>query len=675
MDIKAFGLNEPKSKIEKSVDDAVRFADEIGFPVAMKISSPEIKHKTDIGGVRIGVDTPDAVRAAYAEIMQNVNSNQPEAKIDGIEIQEMVQEGIEIIIGLMKDPQFGLTIMFGLGGILTEVFKDVSFRVLPIKAEDAREVVREIKGHALLAGYRGAKPVSEKMLVDLLLQVGNVGYEMRDKIDAVDLNPIIVREDQYWLVDGKLYPNATGSGKEKDLQANTNHMEKFFRANSIAVIGASNTEGKVGYGVLDSLLNADYQGVVYPVNPTHPTIMGIQAYPSLAAIPEPVDLAVMTANIKFIPEVLADCKKKGVHNLVIISGGGKELGGENSQFEKGIREEGRSADVRMIGPNCTGVFDGVSRIATFFQTQDRMARPKDGSVAFMTQSGTIGNALLEDSQVFGVRSFVSYGNRVDVDEADLLQFWGEDPEIKVIGMYVEGFENGRKFLDVVQAVSAKKPVVIYKSARTSQGAKSAASHTGNLGGSYRVVEGALRQSGAITTNSYDELIAAAKVLALQPEAVGLRVGLISNGAGPMIQAIDYLTEAGLAIPPLSPSTASQLKEVYPPFYIVNNPIDITGSATSDDYITGIRGLLEDPAIDIVMPWFVFVNNPITADLIDKLGDLNREYRKPIIAGAFGGEFSRKMMTDMEGLGVPVYDSVLDWVGAARAISWRSRKKE
>lgn len=673
MDIKAFGLQEPKSIIAQTAQEAVRFADEIGYPVVLKINSPDIMHKTDIGGVRVGVANAQEVESAFSEIMDNASRHYPIENLNGVEVQEMVQEGVEIIIGLLQDPQFGMTMMFGLGGILTEILNDVSFRVLPITADDALAMIHEIKGHAILSGYRGAKPVSERMLVELLLQISSKGYENRHELEAVDLNPVVVWEDQYRVLDAKFYPKSTA--QTQITNTNVDHLEKFFNAKSIAVIGASDTEGKVGYGVLDSLVNYEYQGKVYPVNPTHSEIMGIKTYPSLTAIPDQVELAIMTANIKFVPDVLSDCRAKGVHNLVVISGGGKELGGDKSFFEAELREKGKSADVRMIGPNCTGVFDGKSRIATFFQTQDRMARPKDGKVAYMTQSGTVGNAMLEDSRAFGVRNFVSYGNRIDVDEADLLDFWGNDPEIKVVGIYVEGFEKGRKFLDTVKRVSARKPVVIYKSARTELGAKTAASHTGNLGGSHKVVEGALRQSGAISVNAYDELISAVKVLALQPEAAGRRVGMISNGAGPMIQAIDYLTELGLTVPPLSESTVSHLLATYPPFYIVHNPVDITGSGTSEDYAVGIEALLEDPAIDIVMPWFVFVNNPITADIIEKLDEINRKAKKPIIIGAFGGEFSRKMMDAVEEIEIPVYTSVRDWVTAAHAISWRTRKTQ
>lgn len=674
MNIDDFGLQGPKTMLAKSVDEAVKSADKIGYPVVLKISSPDILHKTDVGGVRTGLLDAAEVSSAYIEILQQVKAQCPNAIIEGLIIQEMIQQGVEIIIGLLQDPQFGISIMFGLGGIFAEIIKDVSFRILPITPADALSMIHEIKGQSILNGYRNTNPVSEDMLVNLLMQIGEKGFELRESLEAVDLNPVVVWEDQYRVLDGKFILKEQSDNNVVNLIPNISCLDKFFTAKSIALIGASDTKGKVGNGVLDSLLNHDYQGSVYPVNPGHPMVMGVKAYPTLASIPDPIDMAVMTTDINFVPDVLADCKKKKIKNLVIISGGGKELGGDNSLFEDRIRKAGKDNDVRIIGPNCTGVFDGRSRIATFFQTQDRMSRPKDGPVAFMTQSGTVGIAFLEDSHAFGVRHYVSYGNRVDVDEADLLASWGDDPEIKVISMYVEGFENGRKFLNAAKEVSKRKPIIIYKSARTEHGARASASHTGNLGGSYQVVQGALRQAGVIAVDSYDELISATKAIAMQPEATGSNVGMISNGAGSMIQAIDYLTDLDMKLLPLSESTISNLQNIYPQYYIIHNPIDVTGSGTSDDYITGIKALIEDPNVDLVMPWFVFVNIPLQQDIIEKLGALNHRYNKPILIGAFGGEYSVRMMDKIEAKGFPVFHSVCDWVSAAKAISWRSQQK-
>ena len=337
-------------------------------------------------------------------------------------------------------------------------------------------------------------------------------------------------------------------------------------------------------------------------------------------------------------------------------------------MEAEIRHLSRDLGVRVIGPNCIGVFDGTTRLDTFFQPQQRMTRPSAGPVAMLSQSGTVGIAFLEDAASFGMSKFVSYGNRVDVDEADLLAFLGDDPDTGVIALYVEGFENGRGFLEAAGRVAKRKPVVIFKAGRTPSAARAALTHTGFFAGSYRVAEGAFRQAGLIAVDSYEELVAVSKALALQPRARGNRVAMIGNGIGTTVQALDILAAAGLELATLAPATILRLTEVYPSFYVVQNPLDVTGSGTSADYEIGIQALLDDPGVDIVMPWMVFQDAPLGDDIPEKLGRLNQAARKPILGAATGGPFTHRISAEIEAQGVPVFHSVRDWVAAARGLA-------
>jgi 3-hydroxypropionyl-CoA synthetase (ADP-forming) len=667
-----YGFEAPRSGLATTADEAARIASEIGFPVALKIVSPDVLHKTDVGGVVLNLDRPDAVRQAFERVVASVRAAHPQANIEGIEIQEMVIGGTEIIIGLLDDPQFGPVIMFGLGGVFTEILKDVSFRVLPIDRADAAQMIRETQGYQILQGYRGQPPVSEEMLVDLLMNANRMGVELADRIESIDFNPIVVWEDQHRVLDTKIIWHPEARPVPSVTPANTKHLENFFRAESVALIGASSTPGKIGNAVLDSLLKHDYQGQVYPINPSRDEIMGAKTYPSLADISEQVDLAVATIDLRLVPEVIETCAAKGIHNLVVISGGGKELGGERTELEADIRRLAKTHDVRVVGPNCIGVFDGQTRLDTFFQVQERMLRPKAGPVAMLTQSGTIGAAFLEDVVDIGVSKFVSYGNRTDVDEADLLAYLAGDPKTNLIAIYVEGLEDGRKFLDTARVVTQKKPVVIFKVGRTEQAARASLSHTGFFGGSYRVAQGAFKQAGLIAVDSYEELVAMTKALAMQPPAKGPRVAMISNGAGTMVQGIDLLKSYDLEMPELSPESLRKLGDVYPSFYVVQNPIDVTGSATSTDYEVGIETCMQDPQVDIVMPWFVFQDTPLGEDIVQKLGRLTRTYDKPILVGAIGGgPFTIRMSRAIEAEGVPVFHSVREWIAAARGVAFRS----
>ena len=387
---------------------------------------------------------------------------------------------------------------------------------------------------------------------------------------------------------------------------------------------------------------------MYPVNPSRDAIQGLPSYPSLGAIPDQVELVVCTIDLERVPALMEECAARGVHNLIIVSGGGKELGGDRAAVEAEVRRLARELEIRVIGPNCLGVFDGPSRLDTFFQPRSRMTRPPAGPVAMLTQSGTVGISFLEDADAFGVSRFVSYGNRADVDEADLLTFLGDDPATAVIALYIEGLENGRGFLEAARRTSAKKPVVVYKSGRSASAAHAALSHTGFFAGSYKVVEGAFRQAGLIPVDSYEGLVAASKALALQPRARGSRVAMLGNGIGTIVQALDIMTGTSLSLAPLAPATVDHLRAIYPPFYIVQNPLDVTGSATSEDYRVGIQALLDDPAVDMVMPWFVFQDVPLGEDVADRLRELDLSSSKPILGAAMGGTFTRRMAAEIEG---------------------------
>ena len=669
----AYGFQTPRQQLAPTPEDAARTAAEMGFPVALKIASPHILHKTEVGGVRLNLTSEAEIKAAFHEMVGSARQLHPDAQIDGVEVQEMVTSGTEIIIGLLDDPQFGQVILFGLGGVFVEVLKDVSIRLVPITRTDAVQMIHEVQGHKLLEGFRGQAPVSEEMLVELLLQANRMAEDNAGKLQSADFNPVVVWEDQHRVLDAKLIWYDTPTPTPPTNPPNTGHLSGFFKAENVAVIGASTTPGRVGHSVMDSLVNYEYTGQVFPVNPTRSEIMGTKAYPSLAEIPHPVDLVVASVALRLVPDIIETCAARNIHNLVVVSGGGKELGGDAAKVETDIRRLARELDVRVVGPNCIGVFDGHTRLDTFFQVQERMLRPKPGEVAMVTQSGAVGIPFLEHAADLGFSKFVSYGNRADVDEADMLAYLADDPETALIAMYVEGFEQGRKFFEVAQEVTKRKPVVIFKVGRTERAARAAMSHTGFFGGSYDVVVGAFRQAGVIDVNSYDELLAATKALSMLPPASGPRVSMISNGAGTMVQGIDLLHSYGLEMPPLSPTTLERLQEAYPPFYLVQNPIDVTGSGTSEDYEVGIEALLQDDNIDMVMPWFVFQDTPLGEDIVERMGRLRRTYNKPILAGTLGGPYTACMSHAIEAQGVPVFQTVGDWIAAGRALALAGRR--
>src|SRR5918996_84321 len=535
----AYGINVPPYALVSTTQEATDKAKQLGFPLVAKIVSPDILHKTDVKGVKIGLKSEEEVRRAFDDMYGRLSTKY---NTKGVILERMVDPGLEVIVGLQNDPQFGPVIMFGLGGINTEIFKDVTFRVLPVTPKDIEEMIENLRGKTMLKGFRGSEPIEHATISNMLMKISKLGVDAAPYYESVDFNPVILYPHDYFVVDAKMLlrekPDLEIMSKA---EPDSSYMDLFFNAKSVALIGASPEAGKIGNSVLQSLAKHDYKGKVFPVNAKgYKEIMGIKAFKSLDEIEEPVDVVVVTVDLKFVPDLLRSCGKKNIHNMVIISGGGKELGGDRAAIENEIKKLSSEQKVRIIGPNCIGMFNAENRLDCAFQGHARMVRPKNGKVSFLSQSGTVGIAFMETSDTFGTSKMISYGNRSDVDEADMIWYLAQDPNTDVIGLYVEGLGDGRKFIDTAKNVISKhkKPVVVFKNGRTTRGAVQAASHTGSLGGSFGVVKGAFQQSGIISVDSYEELTGSLKALTWQPVPSGNKVAMVTNGAGPIIAAID-----------------------------------------------------------------------------------------------------------------------------------------
>ncbi len=669
-----YGVKVPDYALVKSADEAVAKAKRIGFPLVMKIVSPQILHKTDVGGVKVNVSSEQQVREVFNDMYGRLSGKY---NVKGVLLEKMVPPGVELIVGLQYDVQFGPVIMVGLGGIFTEVFKDVAFRMLPIMKDDAKSMLDDLQSNKILQGFRGSKPIDVDMLAEALVKISKLGTEMAAYYESVDFNPIVVYPDDYRVVDAKiLLREKPLENPISNAEANSKFMEKFFYPKSIALVGASATPGKVGYSVLDSLVNHEFKGEVYPINPNRDEIFGKKCHKSLETIGKPIDLVIVCVDVLQTPAIIETSAKLGIHNVVVISGGGKELGGDRAEAERKIKELADRNQVRVIGPNCIGMFNAENRLDAAFQGHSRMLRPPMGPIAFLTQSGTIGISFMETAETFGMSKMISYGNRSDVDEADMIWYLAQDPSTKVIGLYVEGLGDGRKFVNTAKRVMKEKgkPVVVLKSGRTARGAKQAASHTGSLGGTHTVVKGAFDQVGIISVDSYSELAGGVKALAWQPVPKGNSVAMVSNGAGPMITAIDQFEKYGLEVANIQEKTLKELKEHYPPTFPTGNPMDVTGSAVAADYQFAMQKFMEDPNVDIIMPWFVFQDDPLEETIVDVLAEFQKQKKKPILVGCIGGPFTEKMSKAIEEKNIPVYHEVIPWVASASAlVRWAKAK--
>ncbi|RLE80643.1 MAG: CoA-binding protein [Thermoprotei archaeon] len=447
-------------------------------------------------------------------------------------------------------------------------------------------------------------------------------------------------------------------------------LKRIFEARSVAVVGASEKKGSIGRAVMENLLSS-FKGSIYPVNIKYDRVFGLKCYKSVKKIPGEVDLAVIAIPAKAVLKVLKECGEKGIRGAIVISAGFRETGEEGAALEKKLTDIAKKYGVKVIGPNCLGVYSAHTGLDTIFNPSDRQAKPKPGTIAFISQSGALGAALLDwiAAANLGMSHFVSYGNAADVDETELIEFLSEDPRTKVIACYIEGVRRGRDFLKAVRKASLRKPVIILKAGKTTKGARAVASHTGSMAGSYKVYEGALKQSGAIIVEDLGELVSASKALALQPPAKSPRIGIVTNGGGAGVLMTDELISRGLEIPRLSQDTIKQLEKILPPTASTENPVDILGDAPAERYRDAIKVVLQDPLIDVLVV-ITLMQSPALdpVRLKDYLKEISRSKAKPIVMVAPGGVYTEKHSKEIEAeTGIPVYKSPEEAATAVKAL--------
>lgn len=411
-------------------------------------------------------------------------------------------------------------------------------------------------------------------------------------------------------------------------------LNYIFAPKTVAVIGATETAGSVGRTVLWNLISNPFGGVVFPVNPKRSSILGIKAYPSIAAVPEKVDLAVVVTAARFVPDIIAECVEAGVKSAIIISAGFKELGAPGEELERQILAHARRGRMRIIGPNCLGVMNPITGLnATFGGV---MARP--GNVAFISQSGALCTAVLDWSirEQVGFSAFVSIGSMLDVDFGDLIDFVGNDPRTQSIVIYMESIGNARNFLSSAREVALNKPIIVIKAGRTEAAAKAAASHTGSLTGSFEVLDAAFMRAGVLRVNSISELFNMAEVLGKQPRPKGPRLTILTNAGGPGVLATDALIVSGGKLAEISDDTFKELNDFLPAHWSRNNPIDILGDAGPDRYAKALEIAANDPYSDGLMVILTPQDMTDPTMTAEKLRAYAKIEGKPVIASWMGG---------------------------------------
>ncbi|WP_336157916.1 acetate--CoA ligase family protein [Amycolatopsis sp. VC5-11] len=633
----AYGIPTPQERLVTSAEEAVAQAGEIGLPVVLKIVSPDILHKTEAGGVLVGLGSDQEVADGYAKILANAKAYDASARITGVQVQQMLTSGQEVIIGAVTDPSFGKIVAFGLGGVLVEVLKDVTFRLAPTSTDEALSMVDGIAAAEILNGVRGSEPVDKAALADVVHRLSQLVSDF-PQLAEVDLNPVLATGDGATAVDVRILvdPAAAAEPVRFSQDEILAAMNRIMKPAAVAVIGASAEDGKIGNSVMKNLVNGGYAGEIYPINPKAAEILDRKAYPSIADVPGDVDVAVFAIPAKFVPAALEEAGEKGVAGAILIPSGFGETG--NIELQNEVLAIARKHGVRILGPNIYGYYYTPENLSATFCT------PYDvkGGVALSSQSGGIGMAILGFSRSagMGVSAIVGVGNKADIDEDDLLTFFEHDDNTELVAMHLEDLKDGRAFAETAKRVSAKKPVVVLKAGRTSEGAKAAGSHTGALAGNDRVYDDILRQSGVIRAPGLNDLLEYARGVPKLPTPKGENVVIITGAGGSGVLLSDACVDNGLTLMRIPDDLDAAFREYIPPFGAAGNPVDITGGEPPSTYRNTIAlGLSDDRIHSLVLGyWHTIVTPPMVfAELVvDVVEEFRRKgVHKPVVASLSG----------------------------------------
>ncbi|MEM3369705.1 MAG: CoA-binding protein [Candidatus Micrarchaeia archaeon] len=449
-------------------------------------------------------------------------------------------------------------------------------------------------------------------------------------------------------------------------------LKKMFEPESIAVIGASKEPNKIGHVILKNLVEGGFSGPVYPVNPSADVILYQHAFASVKDIPSPVDLAIIVVPEKAVLKVLDECGQKGIKNIVIITSGFAEVG--NVEDEKRVKEIAERYGMAVIGVNCMGFINPYSRVDSVFNPVYKLGRPKAGEIAFISQSGAVGAAVMDLAAKMGVgiSLFVSYGNATVIDETDLIEYLNEDKRTKVIAMYIEAVKDGRRFLEVAKKVTKRKPIILIKAGKTQAGVKAAASHTAALAGDYAVYSAAFRQAGIIEVESLTDLFDFSKIF-LQPFPKGNKVGIITNGGGIGVLTSDQIILNGLNMAELSTETKARLRESMPMHVNISNPLDLAGDADVARFRIALEEMFKDKNVDMLVLTPLMQTASLDASIIDLIASYSQKMEKPMVVVTIGGDYTEQNRVLLENGGVPTYTSPYVAAKALSKLAWYSNK--
>ena len=651
--LKQWGIPVVDSVLAHDYAQALAAANSLGFPIALKVCSEAVLHKTEQGGVVLNIKNKKSLERAVREINKKF-ADTPHALL----VQKMAKPGFELIIGGRRDPVFGPVVLVGIGGIFTEIFRETVIDLAPVNKKTVMTMLRKLKGFTLLEGYRSQEPVNLAAVTAAVSALSRL-LASRPDIMEIDVNPFIAYPDGAVAVDALVrLDDYCTEPLRKRLDMST--IAPFFHPSSIAVIGASRSPNKGGNIILRNLLKAGFKGSVYPINPSGKEILGLPSYARVSDVPAPVDIAMVVIPKNVVPDALQDCAAKGINSIILSTGGYSDVGEEGAREQKVIVCQARKAGIRIMGPNSIGTLNPSVGMATSIVGLDPI---KPGGVSIIGQSGVFSSGWarwIADTRPFGLAKVACIGNKGDINESDLLEYLAGDDQTTTIGMYLEGVVEGRRFVKIASAACKKKPVTVMKAGRSEAGAAAVASHTGSLAGSDAVFDAVCRRTGLIRVHNSEAFFDTLSAFEKLPLPRGNRMGVLSITGMGCVAATDAAEEHGIVLPALTPETLTRLGEVMPVWAPVRNPIDMWsaieqhGSKKASSHIA--RCLMDQKDVDALLITFVLMPESMM-DISEAFAEtFKRHPYKPVFASYYGGT-AGKIAHIHEGfaaLGVPCY---------------------
>ena len=651
--LKNHGLPVPEFSEVRTRQEVAKAADQVGYPLVMKVMSPQVIHKSDAGGVVTGIRSSADAEKAFDTISHNVKTFDPSAIISGFIIEQQKEKGLEILVGGRTDPTFGKVITVGMGGTLVELIRDISIRVLPVTTQDINGMLQELQAYPLIKGFRNEPARDKEGLISLIDRVARF-FITSPTIGEFDLNPVFLYEKGACVVDARIFMTDTLNGVS--VQQQPALLPEILNARSIALIGATPEPNKVGYAVMRNLLA--FPGKLYPINPKHQTILGRTVYPELASVPDHIDIAVVVVPARFVPKIVQEAGEKGIPLVIIVSSGFRESGKAGEELEQQVLTIARHYNLRIMGPNCLGLMLPHQGINTTFDP----ISPKPGKIAFISQSGAIISTIVDWSlpEEIGFSAVISIGNQADLSFEDFLVYAGDDPHTRAIILYIEEIRNGKRFMEIARRITAKKPIVAIKSGSSRIGRMTAASHTGSLAGSFEVYLAAFWESGIIPVRSMREAFQTAELLSSEGYPKGIRAIVISNAGGFAVLSSDYAEQFGIELVDFPPAILAELDSILPADWNHRNPVDMVGDASADRFAKTFDVMIKnqdawDIAFVIAVP--SAISDPVR--VANELVRFSKSTHKMIVGCMIGGDSMKTPLRILRDSGIPNFPDLED----------------